>query len=291
MTALARPPQDLDPDSFRAIAELAYRECGLTLVEAKSSMICSRLRHRLRALQVPDFAAYSRLLQSDHGRAERRHLISALTTNVSHFFREQHHFCALRGMVQTRAEALRRGEEMRLWSAGCANGQEAFSAAMTIQDVCTGAEAGQVRILGTDIDPKVVRFARAATYHRRQLGGVPPGMLRRFFSAGNSGDAPESFTATEDLRRMVRFNELNLLGPWPMTRRFDVIFCRNVVIYFDLATQQRLWPRFHDALGPEGLLFLGHSERIAEPERFGFRCVGPTIYRALPAPGIGKLAS
>ena len=270
----------LDPESFRAIAKLAYRESGLTLVEEKSRMIQSRLRPRLRELGLQDFAQYSAFVSSDAGSDERKQLISALTTNVTHFFRENHHYKTLAEVMDARLDDLRKGARMRIWSAGCSNGQEAYSAAMTLLERCPDARQLDLRILATDIDPQVVSFARRGTYAARLMNGVSELLRGRYFDRETCG-AEDVFTAKAELKSLIHFNELNLLAPWPMRGSFDVIFCRNVVIYFDAATQTGLWPRFHKALRADGRLFLGHSERIAAPETLGFYSDGPTSYRPL----------
>lgn len=269
----------LDDESFRAIAELAYRESGLILVVEKSSMIQSRLRHRLRALGLNSFPAYCKLVQSDDGEAEKRHLISALTTNVSHFFRENHHFESLSDEVRKRLPTLRQGGELRIWSAGCSNGQEATSIAITLLELEPEIDKLNLRILATDIDPEVVAFARKAVYPERFMGGVPQPFVDKYFDRISNTDNEPAFQVKQKLRQMIRVNELNLLGEWPMRKRFDLIFCRNVVIYFDQKTQNALWPRYHEALKPDGTLYLGHSERIADPGAFGFSCTGPTQYQ------------
>lgn len=269
----------LDPTSFRAIADLAYRESGLTLIEEKSSMIQSRLRHRLRALGMSDFATYCDFVGSENGQPERQHLISALTTNVSHFFREDHHFEALKKEIDRCLPKLRSGGQMRIWSAGCSNGQEALSTAMTLLEHAPEIAKYDVRILATDIDPEVVSFARSSTYPERLIGGVPPALLTKYFDKSDGPGGEPQYKARTALSDFIRINELNLLARWPMTKSFDVIFCRNVLIYFDLQTQEKLWPKFHKALDKDGVLFLGHSERIVDPENFGFECTGPTTYR------------
>jgi chemotaxis protein methyltransferase CheR len=273
----------LDPASFRKIAEIAYRESGLTLVEEKTSMIQSRLRHRLRELGIGTFADYCGFVASDAGGAERRMLISALTTNVSHFFRERHHFEELARIVGERLARLRAGASLRLWSAGCSNGQEALSAAMCLLELAPELADLDLRILATDIDPEVLRFATAARYPARMTAGIPPDLLKRYFDIDGEDAGEPVYAARPVLTRLIRYRELNLLSDWPMRGRFDVIFCRNVVIYFDAATQAALWPRFRAALPDDGTLFLGHSERIATPEAPGFACTGSTTYRPLGA--------
>ena len=244
-------------------------------------MVQSRLRHRLRALGLSDFPQYCEFLHSEQGEDERRKLISALTTNVSHFFRENHHFEKLRDLLKTRVTTASAGRPIRIWSAGCSNGQESLSTAMTVLEDWPDAAALDLRILATDIDPVVVQFARQGHYPDRLAGGMSDEQKARYFDVNQPDSGEPTYTAKRTIRNLIRYNELNLLGPWPMKNRFDVIFCRNVVIYFDAVTQEKLWPRFRQALGPDGLLFLGHSERIADPERFGFECIGPTTYRPI----------
>ncbi|WP_299963214.1 CheR family methyltransferase [uncultured Roseobacter sp.] len=281
MTKSTETDTTIDSASFESIARLTYNESGLQLATEKKSMIQSRLRHRLRALDLEDFKQYTALVCSDSGRDERKHMISALTTNVSHFFREAHHFDILTNNLENNLiPRLKSGGAVRIWSAGCSNGQEAFSIAMTLLELLPDAEKYNVRILATDIDSKVVRHAQAARYSDRLTSGIPDRFLNKFF-VKDVIDEEKIYTATNCLTNLVSFKELNLLGNWPMKQKMDVIFCRNVVIYFDLETQNALWPRFHQSLNSDGHLFLGHSERIADPQLAGFRTDGPTTYRPL----------
>lgn len=269
----------LDPESFADIAELAYRECGLQLVVEKTSMIQSRLRNRLAALGLHDFRSYSKFVCSPDGAEERRHMISALTTNVSHFFRENHHFERLTDTILPNIEArLASGGKLRIWSAGCSNGQEAVSIAISILERLPHRSNCDVKILASDIDSKVVAFAREGKYSERMLNGVSPTHLSKYFD--RSSESGETiFTIKQCVSDLIRYKELNLLSQWPMAGSFDVIFCRNVLIYFDAKTQNQLWPRFLKMLTPEGYLFIGHSERIPDPEAFGYFADGPTCYR------------
>lgn len=264
-------PARLEGPTFRALAALAQAEWGLTLVPEKAPVVQARLRGRLGQLGLADFGAYCALLESAAGRRERRHLISALTTNVSHFFREPHHF----EMIAALARERRAGAPLRLWSAGCANGQEPLSAAMAVLEA--GAPEGS-RLLGTDIDPRVIAFARAGLYPERLLSGLSAARRGRHFRRRSGPEGP-AWQALPRLRRCLTFQEGNLLGAWPPFGPFDVILCRNTVIYFEAATQARLWPRFRAALRPGGLLMLGHSERIPDPAALGLAPAGPTSYR------------
>lgn len=273
----------LGVDEFKAIAELAYKESGLQLVAEKTSMIQSRLRHRLKALAIPDFATYARFVCSEDGKDERRHMISALTTNVSHFFRENHHFEIFsKSLKSDHAASLKLGGKLRVWSAGCSNGQEAVSICITVLEEFPDAVNWDFKVLATDIDPKVVAFANTATYPERFMAGVPENHRKKYFTLGEAA-GETCYEVKPEIRRLIAYKELNLLSTWPMKLQMNYIFCRNVVIYFDLETQNRLWPRFHSQLCPDGQLFLGHSERIAEPEKAGFQSCGPTTYRPLRA--------
>lgn len=271
----------MDTKSFEALADLAYRESGLQLVAEKTSMIQSRLRHRLREIGLDNFASYAEFVCSDRGLDERREMISALTTNVSHFFREKHHFEILSNNVfPDILQRARNGDRIRIWSAGCSNGQEAYSVALEVLQHFPELLESDFKILATDIDPKVVAFGKAGLYPERFVSGIPQNLLVKYFHSINGNDEVH-YEICNSAKQLVAFKELNLLSEWPIRNNFDVIFCRNVVIYFDIATQNRLWPRFHKHLTPDGYLFLGHSERISDPGNSGFLNDGPTAYRPI----------
>ena len=270
----------LDRSAFDAIADLAQRESGLQLVPEKMQMVQSRLKPRLRALALPDFDSYAQHVQSDLGRSELRYMLSALTTNVTHFFREHHHFEFLNShAVPLFRRKIENGERIRIWSAGCSKGQEPYSIAMYLLDALPALEQADFRILATDIDPRVIEHARAGAYDPREVEAVPEHLSTTFFDpvAGN-----RTRMVADRVARLITFRELNLMQHWPMTGRFDVIFCRNVVIYFNAETQDSLWPRFTAALQPGGLFFLGHSERIAQPAHYGLSSIGATSYALTP---------
>lgn len=269
----------LDSKSFDAIAGLAYRESGLQLVAEKSSMIQSRLRHRLKAVGLNSFESYANYVGSKDGARERVQMISALTTNVSHFFREKHHFeMMVERILRPRLQALTNGGRLRIWSAGCSNRQEALSIAITVLEAFPESRNLDFKVLATDIDPNVITFASKATYPERLVSSVPESSLSKYFTPVKTQEGA-GFRACGTLLDRIFFSQLNLLGDWPMAGLMDAIFCRNVVIYFDQLTQENLWPRFHKQLRSDGCLFLGHSERIADPESKGFTPDGPTTYR------------
>ncbi|MGA0599808.1 CheR family methyltransferase [Caulobacter sp. KR2-114] len=249
-------------NDFAQIAQLLYEQAGITLSDSKSTLVYSRLAKRLRALGLASFAEYIALVSSPAGDTERGAMLNALTTNVTRFFREPHHFDHLRDQVLApRIAAVKAGRaRMRLWSAGCSTGQEPYSIAMTVLSLLPDAPNLDVKILATDIDTKVLATGREAIYSEELISAIPPEARNRWLEKDRaSGD----WRMSAAVRSLVSFKELNLIGQWPVKGPFDAIFCRNVVIYFDEPTQERIWSRFAPLLGTEGRMYIGHSERVA----------------------------
>ena len=267
-------------EDFRRIAAILHADAGIYLPETKSTLVYSRLVKRLRLLGMDSFRDYCAFLGEASGADERQKMMAALTTNVTRFFREPHHFDYLKTTVlPPLLDAAKRGGRVRLWSAACSKGHEPYSMAMTVLSLMPDAADRDIRILATDIDPNVVEEGRAGRYDRAALEGTPPAALSRFFRAEKGDRGETMYSATDDMRRLVTFRELNLIGNWPMAGHFDVIFCRNVVIYFDEATQAKVWSRFVEKLAPSGTLCIGHSERLTGPAQGRFTNVGITTYR------------
>lgn len=269
---------------FKAISDIAYSEAGLVFLPEKASLVQSRINRRLRQLKVKSFSDYTAFVKSEQGQAERKVMISSLTTNVSNFFRESHHFDILRKLVLpdllTRARA---GGRIRLWSAGCSTGQEPYSIAMTLLDVAPDATNLDVKILATDIDPNVIHTAKCGYYDERALADIDAPLQEKYTETVKNG-RKNGFQMKESVRKLISFRELNLLTEWPISGKFDAIFCRNVVIYFDETTQLSLWPRFEAVTAPSGWLFVGHSERLSDRLDTEFITAGPTAYqRSIPA--------
>lgn len=292
MTAAARPAARAVPKArgddggstlgsreFKRIAALVHAESGIFLPEGKAMLVYARLIKRLRALGFDSFHDYCALVEGEGGIDERQGMIAALTTNVTSFYREAHHFKHLKTAVLPDLVArARAGGRVRLWSAGCSRGHEPYSLAMTVLSVMPEAAERDVRILATDIDLNVLAEGRAGTYEREVLAEAPAAEVARHFEpVGGRGGS--HLTAGESLRRLVAFRELNLVGDWPMSGLFDVVFCRNVAIYFDEATQARLWTRFAERTRPGGTLCIGHSERLSGPAADLYASVGVTTYR------------
>jgi len=261
---------------FTTISAMLMQEAGIALNEAKANLVYSRLAKRLRLLGLKNFHEYCALVATPSGFVERQAMVAALTTNVTRFFREPHHFDHLKthilpGLI-TRA---RRGEKIRFWSAACSSGQEPYSIALTLLALLPDAARYDIRILATDIDPNMLKLGEAGAYEPAMLGGIPTALRGRWFSRAADGQ----FQIADEARALVRFRKMNLISPWPMRGVFQVIFCRNVVIYFENAAQDAIWTRIFPLLDPEGVLYIGHSERVSGPAELSFRSDGITIYR------------
>jgi len=266
-------------EDFRHIAQILHSHTGIALTEGKAALVYSRLAKRLRVLGLRSFRDYCALIQGVEGVDELQAMTAALTTNVTRFYREPHHFDHLRDVVMPGlAERARKGGRVRLWSAACSNGQEPYSMAMTVLSVLPGAADLDVRILATDIDPNMVAEGRAGVYSEETLSPAPALLRHRWFEKSPE-HGPNRYSAGEALRKLVSFRELNLIGDWPMRGRFDVVFCRNVVIYFDDATQERVWSRFLPVMTPDATLYIGHSERVSGPAAARLIPDGLTTYR------------
>ena len=278
MNAVSTIPSavEISDAEFDAITAIAVREAGLAIPKSKKSLVQSRIARRFRSLKISNCQDYLALLADSPD--ETRELISVLTTNVSSFFREAHHFEFLRQTIIPRLrETLAKGQPARIWSAGCSSGQEPYSIAIEIAKAFPDAAQQDLLILASDIDPKILDKARSGIYQPQDLEAVSPDDRHRFFTATEDGS--EGARVSDELKRLIRFRELNLHGEWPIKARFDVIFCRNVVIYFDDDHQKQLWPRFRERLTDSGWLILGHSERIQETEASGFTSAGVTVYQ------------
>jgi chemotaxis protein methyltransferase CheR len=257
---------------FRQIAAILHDDAGISLSESKAALVYARLAKRLRALGLSSFRDYCALVSSGNAVDERQKLVAALTTNVTKFFREKHHFEHLQKTVlPVLIDRARKGGQVRIWSAGCSNGQEAYSAALVILQMMPDVLDCNFKILASDIDPNMIAEGRAGLYGDVAVEDVPAELRNRWLRK-----------VPDEARELVAFRELNLFARWPMKRPFDVIFCRNVAIYFDKEKQADLWARFAGTLLPGGTLYIGHSERIAGPATNIFANDGITTWRRAP---------
>ena len=270
----------LTDDDFTRLRRLIHEEAGITLAPWKRGLVRGRLARRLEELGLRTFAEYHARLVDDASRDELTHFINAMTTNKTEFFREPHHFDYVRdAWLPSRGPCRRRTDRrLRLWSAGCSTGEEPYTLAMTLLDAIDVTVGWDIRILATDIDTDVLAHAEQAVYATEQLTPVPSALVRRYFLRG-TGERSGLVRVKPDVRALVTFRHLNVLDdPWPMHGRFDAIFCRNVLIYFDRATQQRVLSRLVHQLADGGMLFLGHSETVHGMVE-GLTPAGATIYR------------
>ena len=282
---IAAGPIESNPDGFtltdqdfESIADFAYKHFGLSMSSSKKPLVSARLARQLRQKNIVNFKEYLGRLNGKNSDQERNNLLSLLTTNVTHFFREPHHFETLRTDVLPQLiEKARNGGRVRIWSAGCSKGPEPFSMAMIIHKMCPDIGRYDLKILGTDIDPQVVNFAKAAKYPQEDIEQIPSEYRSLVPKMDADGRMPES------LRSMITFGVLNLIEPFPFKGKFDAIFCRNVAIYFDTPTQQKVWQAFQQNLNPGGYLFIGHSERMSGPAEAKLKTSGITTYINTPA--------
>lgn len=268
-----------DDEDFAFLRAMVKEQTGINLSEAKRELVYSRLSRRLRQMHLSGFGEYCALLQQ--GDAEELvRMVNALTTNLTAFFREQHHFDYLR--EQLLPELIQRDagrRRLRIWSAGCSTGQEPYSIAMVLAETLPGIDNWDARILATDLDTDVLEVGRQGVYPEDRVEQFERARLKCWFQRGRDSHAGKVRVVSE-LKRLITFRQLNLIQKWPIRGPFDMIFCRNTLIYFDKETQRDLVARFADLLAPTGCLFLGHSESLHNVSD-AFRLVGNTIYRKL----------
>jgi len=270
-------PEIYGQADFQAVSRIVYDAVGIVLPPGKALLVYSRLAPLVRQSGCVTFGNYVERIRADN--VELNRAVAALTTNHTFFYREAHHFEYFeRELRPELVERLTRRGQVRMWSAGCSSGEEVWSLGMTLfgPDATAGRSIAKtdLRILASDIAPHAIRRAEEAVYPVKDLKPVP-GDLRRAWTA----ESGEEARISDLLRSLVRFRTLNLLGEWPFTGQFDVIFCRNVMIYFDNPTKERLVRHFVDVLAPGGTLCIGHSERVSGPAADYLQLVGPTIYR------------
>ena len=261
---------------FERVSALVFKLAGIVIKEHKREMIFSRVSRRLRALNIDGVSAYLDFVESDAGAAETGELINAVTTNLTSFFRESHHFDHLRReMLEPMAEA---GQaRVRIWSSASSTGEEPYSIALTALESAGFERIKDFKMLATDLDTNVLAKAQAGAYGADRQKGLSKERLTRHFDRQPSGEV----VAKREVKGLISFKQLNLLHDWPMRGPFDVIFCRNVLIYFDTETKRDIVDRMTQLLRPEGALYLGHSESLLGDHPM-LRSEGKTIYRRLP---------
>jgi len=264
---------------FQFLTQLVHEKTGISLNAEKRELVYGRLAKRLRELGLKSFDPYCELLKRDDEH-EVVQFINAITTNVTHFFREIHHFeflesTLLPAIIKEKSTSYQ--PKLRIWSAGCSSGNEPYSIAMVLRECMTNLTRWDAKILATDLDSNILEVAKNGIYPAASLTTVSERRKKRWFKNG-SGANEGIVKISQDIKDLVSYKQLNLMDPWPMAGLFDFIFCRNVAIYFDNETREKIIDRFADRLTDNGYLFVGHSETL-----FGvtsrFECVGKTIYR------------
>lgn len=259
---------------FEALRALVKQETGIDLSDAKRELVYSRVARRLRALGLRSFGDY-RLLLERGGAEEMVQFCNAITTNLTSFFREAHHFDFLaEHLKRLDRSGLRR---LRIWSAGCSSGEEPYSVAMTILEALQNHRRWDIRILATDLDSEVLARAARGRYSAERIAGLGARRREQYLREVQTSSGP-CFEVTPEIRSMVVFKQLNLMHPLPMKGPLDAIFCRNVVIYFDKDTQRALFTRMARLQRKDALLFLGHSESLFKVSE-DYKLLGKTIYR------------
>jgi chemotaxis protein methyltransferase CheR len=280
-TTSIRALQDfvLSQPEFERLRQLVREHTGIALSDAKRQLVYGRLARRLRALKLDSFGAYIELIE-DRDPVELEEFVNAVTTNLTSFFREPHHFDylareALPALVARAAGSNR----LRIWCCAASTGEEPYSIAMVLREAENSLRGWDVKLLATDLDSNVLAAGAAGVYAAERFQGMDPKRVARFFDKGGGAHAGK-LRAREELRHLITFRQLNLMQDWPLRGPFDAIFCRNVIIYFDKATQRTLFERMAMLQRPGDLLFLGHSESLYRVSD-RYELIGRTIYRRL----------
>lgn len=265
----------LRDNEFYHIKDIVYRECGIRLTDMKKALVQARLMKRLRELKIGGYEDYCRYLNDNYD-IEIINLINCITTNKTDFFREPKHFDFLREIALPEFERSGR-KTIKIWSAGCSIGAEPYSIAITALEYFQGKHLPEIKILATDIDTQVLQKGEEGIYCLNDVDSMDIEILKKYFKRG-TGENAGFFRVKDAARNLVSFRRLNLLDEsYPMRGHFDIIFCRNVIIYFDAPSRARLFDKFHECLAGDGYLIMGHSETLAGMTS-RFRYAGHTIY-------------
>lgn len=263
---------------FEEFAAVIYEVSGIRLLKTKKTMLISRLVGRLRALSLDSFETYYTRVTSDQG--ELVHMIDAVSTNKTEFFREDSHFSFLTGYIvpMLHREKITTDNKLHIWSAGCSSGEEPYTMGMVLAEYTREHRWFDFEIFATDISTKILAMAKEGIYKDEKIAHIPKNLVERYLLRGR-GEQQGQHRVVPELQEKITFAQLNFtLARFPFDTLFDVIFCRNVMIYFDRKTQGELFAKFHDHLKPGGYFFLGHSEMMANVNH-GFEKIEPTVYR------------
>jgi chemotaxis protein methyltransferase CheR len=288
MNADGNSPYTLRESEFNDIRELVHASTGIALSSSKMELVKRRFSPRLKALGLDSFGAYMDYVRSNFS-SEEAHFCNAITTNLTSFFRENHHFELLvSSMLPELLSDQRSDRRIRLWSAGCSTGQEAYCLAVMLHKHVPDLARRDIRILATDLDENCLARARQGSYPLSEFEQVPDSLISSYFRYEVQTHGRQErgvYTAKDTLKSLITFNKLNLMQGWPMKGPFDIIFCRNVFIYFDKPTQVKVLQGFASLQNDRGFLCLGHSEIISNPAALGYSLIGKTAYRKISGRG------
>ncbi|MCP4375922.1 MAG: protein-glutamate O-methyltransferase [bacterium] len=270
---------ELTECQFDEISDFVKSVCGIDLGEGKKQLVKARLTKRLRKLKLDNFSDYMDHVRNDTGGVELIHMLDAISTNLTSFFRENDHFEHLANeilpmVIRNSGQTNRR---LRIWSAGCSSGEEPYTIAMLLNENIPNIRSWDTKILATDISTQILARASDGIYNTERTKTIPPQLKSKYFDRVET-KPQQLFRVKDTLSSLIHFGRLNLMKHWPMKGPFDVIFCRNVMIYFDKITQGKLINRFYDLLAPGGTLFIGHSESLAGVDH-QFQYAQPTVYQ------------
>jgi chemotaxis protein methyltransferase CheR len=269
---------ELRPVDFEKIRRLIYEKCGINLHEGKKELVSARLGKRLREGKFRSFAHYYDHVVTEEGADELVRMIDSISTNLTYFFREDSHFQKLTAVLPhlLAASGNKSSPRLRIWSAACSTGEEPYSAAIKVRETMNGIPV-DVKILATDISTSVLKTAASGIYNAEKIKNIPPGLVKKYFQGG-SGKWEGYYRVKNEIRELVQFKRFNLMQPPPQGVYFDIIFCRNVMIYFDKQTQSALVNRLYDSLVSGGYLFIGHSESLTGLNH-RLKYIEPSVYR------------
>jgi len=270
---------ELKNSDFEKISRLVYEQCGIFLHEGKKELVKARLSKRLRAGNYKSFSDYYHYVTTEQGTDELISMIDSISTNLTSFFREESHFVRLRHVIQSNLEksgAQGAKTKFKIWSAGCSTGEEPYTLAITVLEAA-GTKSFDASILATDISTKVLKIAETGIYGQDRVKGIAMPILKKYFQVG-TGNSEGHVRVKTELKKMIEFRRFNLMDRFSASHEFDVIFCRNVMIYFDKKTQNDLVNKFYEALKSGGYFFVGHSESLTGLKHY-FKYVEPSVYQ------------
>ena len=282
VTKITAREDDLTEELFGRFCKYVYDKARISLGRNKMELVRARFGKVIRQRKMSGFQEYFNWIHADTTGEALREVMNAISTNLTSFFRENEHFIFLAKdllpEIAARSSA-RVGGKIRLrgWSAGCSTGEEVYTIGMTILENVAKREEWDIKLLATDIDTEVVAHGQRGMYGKERMTGIQTSLISKYFESCADEKGKPAYQAKESLRRLVTFRHLNLFNDWPFRNKFDFIFCRNVMIYFDRPTQEHLINRYYEALGSGGYLFIGHSESLSGVKH-SFEYVKPTIY-------------